>query len=368
MIERNDTMKGFFAVFNDEIFELKELTDIYLTAQNKETGIEKIYDRTCREFKVKLNISNVDANLVTNQELYTSIVKRISEEKITSIPVLAPRYRVLIDYMLYNNSDNSVIDSGVITKMVEVNNAFLPLGLDPNTNELVYRVVKTLDGVFDFLYRSDIPFGIMKRPTEKVTLYINRVQLQQAKAHVSRLVVGEKCCNSGIVIERCNPNASTEYKYTDTFITIFDSEMEKMEIAPITTEMLPRKISINISLILNNYFYTSDPDDVLRYVQKNIDALKPTPSEPDDNTGDSDDEGNSDGNNTGSDSDSSSDTSGDNKDENSSTGDKNTGDTDNKNPDASSGAESKEESSSTTPSKDSTEPIKTEDSTVENGN
>lgn len=280
-------MKGFFGVFNDEIFELKEPTDICLTAHNKGTGIEKIYDRNGREFKVKLDISNVESNLMTNKEFFESVVTRIQEEKIKLIPTLAPRYRVLIDYMLYNNSDNSVIDSGVITKMVEVNNAFLPLGLDSNSNEMVYRVVKVLNGNFDFLYRSDIPFGIMKCPTEKITLYINRVQLQQAKTHVGRFVVGERACREGIVIERCNPNSSTEYKFTDTFVTIFDTVMEKLDITPISTEMLPRKINIEVSLILNNYFYTADPDDVLKYVLENIEADKPvTPTPNPDEDGD----------------------------------------------------------------------------------
>ena len=279
-------MKGFFAVFNNEIFELKEPTDICLTAKNKETGIEKIYDRNGREFKVKVNISNADSNLITNKEFFDTIVTRIKEEKIKEIPTLAPRYRILVDYMLYNNSDNVVIDSGVITKLIDVNNAFMPLGLDPETNELVYRVVKTLDANLDFLYRSDIPFGIMKRPTEKITLYINRVQLQQAKTHAGRFVVGEKDCGKGIVIERTNPNATTEYRFTDTFVTIFDTVMEKLEIAPIDTEMLPRKINIEVSMILNNYFYTSDPNDVLKYVKENIDVDLPKPSIPDDTNGD----------------------------------------------------------------------------------
>lgn len=271
-------MKGFFGIFNQQIFELKEPTDICITARNKPTGIEKVYNREGREFRLNLNISNAESNMITNKEFFEDTVLRIKEENIKEIPTLAPRYRVLIDYMLYNNSDNIVVDEGVITKMIEAQNAFLPLGLDPENNELVYRVVKQISGAFDFIYRTNIPFGIMKHATEKLTLYINRVQIQQAKTHVGNLAVDEKACRTGIVIERGNPNATTEYNFIDTYVTIFDTLLEGMKIEPVETEMVPRKITIDVNIILNNYFYTSNPDDVLQHVQDNIDAEIPEPT------------------------------------------------------------------------------------------
>lgn len=269
-------MKGFFGVFNNELFEIQEVTDINLTAKNVSTGVDRSWDPRSKSINVLINVSNVNGSLLSNREMYEKAVAKIEEKKISKITRLGPHYRVLIDYQLYNAKKNIVMDEGIVTRIISANNAFLPLGLDPEQNELVYRPVKLIDAVFEFVYRSDVPFGIMKEPNEDIVLYINRIQVQQSRVCVNDRDLTEKERKEGIVIERRNPNSHTEYKFTDVYMTIYDSEMEGISISPIHTRTCPRKISVEIKFLLNNYFFTSDPNDIMKYIEKNTED-KPLP-------------------------------------------------------------------------------------------
>lgn len=274
-------MKGFFGVFNNELFEIQEVTDINLTAKNTSTGVEKGWDPRSKDIFVNINISNVNGSLLSNREMYEKAVKKIEEKKISTITRLGPHYRVLIDYQLYNAKKNIVMDEGIVTRIIPANNAFLPLGLDPEQNELVYRPVKVISAPFEFVYRSDVPFGIMKEPNEDIVLYVNRIQVQQSRICQNDRDLTEKERKDGIVIERRNPNSSVEYKFTDVYLTIYDSEMEGISISPVNMKTCPRKICINLEFLLNNYFFTSDPNDILKYIEKNAaDTPLPEPPKP----------------------------------------------------------------------------------------
>lgn len=317
-------MKGFFAIFNDTLFQINEPTDVKnVIVGNSDTEIGKSFDPRTKDFSVVLTISNVAENILSNKEMYENTVLKIQNEKTTTIENLGPRYRILIDYQLRDEKYGCVVDEGVVTKTVRALNSFLPLGLDPDKNELVYRVVKQLNNTFEFIYRSDVPCGIMEPPRGDLTLYINRIQVQQSyggpidvktptsdeSSKVSNIPPFHDNCNhhghgwythsemptyecpphgKSVIYERRDPDSTTEYRFREEYVTIYDSVMEGLNIKPIEAYATPRKLRIYVRILLNNYFFTSEPEDILKYIRANATVPKedPTTDTKDDETGD----------------------------------------------------------------------------------
>lgn len=328
-------MKGFFAIFNDTLFQINEPTDVKNVIVGKSnTEIGKSFDPRSKDFSVQLTISNVAENILSNKEMYENTVLNIQNEKITTIENLGPRYRILIDYQLRDEKYGCVVDEGVVTKTVQAMNSFLPLGLDPDKNELVYRVVKHLNNTFEFIYRSDVPCGIMQPSRGDLTLYINRIQVQQSyggpidvkspnpddSSKASDIPPFHDDCNhhghgwyshsamptyecpphgKSVIYERRDPDSTTEYRFREEYVTIYDSVMEGLNIKPIETYEVPRKLRIYVRILLNNYFFTSDPEDILKYIRDNATVKEdPAPDTKDDETDDKDTSGDTDDSST----------------------------------------------------------------------
>ena len=266
-------MKGFFGLFNKTLYMLTESQEMPVTAKDIGNNVSSERVNSC--FKEKINISNVKDNVSTNKEMFLQALDKIDTEQITDIEYLSSRYRVSIDYQLYDNKENMVIDEAVVRKNITPFNAMLPLGLDPDTNELVYRVVKKIDHSIELVYREEVPYGIMKEKRSNLTLYINRVQVEQEKVVGGSLSVDEQATGVAILRTRRRPNYRTEYTFTDYYTTIYDSVAEGIQFPPVDISFTPRKIIIDLAMVLNNYFFTSDPNDILEPIRINYDEENP---------------------------------------------------------------------------------------------
>lgn len=266
-------MKGFFGLFNKTLYALTESQEMPVTARDIGNSVSSERVNSC--FKEKINISNVKDNVSSNREMFLQALDKIDTEQLTDIEYLSSRYRVSIDYQLYDNKENMVIDEAVVRKNITPFNAMLPLGLDPESNELVYRVVKKIDHSVELVYREEVPYGIMKEKRSNLTLYINRVQVEQEKAIAGKLDVGEQANGVAIVRTRRRPNYRTEYTFTDYYTTIYDSVAEGIQFPPVDISFTPRKIIIELAMVLNNYFFTSDPSDILEPIRINYEEANP---------------------------------------------------------------------------------------------
>lgn len=275
-------MKGFFGLFNKTLYALTESQEMPVTARDIGNSVSSERVNSC--FREKINISNVKDNVSSNREMFLQALDKIDTEQLTDIEYLSSRYRVSIDYQLYDNKENLVLDEAVIRKNITPLNAMLPLGLDPDNNELVYRVVKKIDHSVELVYREEVPYGIMKERRSNLTLYINRVQVEQEKAITGKLETKEQANGVAIVRTRRRPNYRTEYTFTDYYTTIYDSVAEGIQFPPVDISFTPRKIIIDLSMVLNNYFFTADPNDILDPIRINYEESLPVEGTvPDDN-------------------------------------------------------------------------------------
>lgn len=304
--------KGFFGIFNNKLFMLLEPTDISCVV--KDTGNQLCERIEGNIFIPEIYISNVKDNVCTNGELCFSTLGKIEEEKITELPALHNKYRLLIDYQLYDDHEKRVIDEGIITKPIEAINAMIPLGLDTETDELVYRVVKKILSRIVLMYKEEVPYGIMKEKRSDLRLYINRIEVQQVvdyskdiellpikhphNHHVHHSKHHDTFLHCHHYPNR-KPHDENPIKFREEFFTIYDSHAEGLNFNVINISMHPRKIIFDIQILLNNYFFISDAYSILSSIADNynekfppVSGVIPDDKDPDDNDNNSGDDKN----------------------------------------------------------------------------
>lgn len=297
--------KGFFGIFNDKLFMIHEPMDISCVVKDTGNQVrERIEGST---FIPEIFISNVEENVSTNGEMCYSTLAKIEKEKITELPVLHNRYRMLVDYQLYDEHEHRIIDEGIITKPIEAINAMIPLGLDTETDELVYRVVKKISSRIVLMYKEEVPYGIMKERRSSLSLRINRIEIQQVVDYSKDIELlpikhpydhHNKCHNSHLHYHHYpnrKPYDENPIKFREEFFTIYDSRAEGLDFSVINITMYPKKIIFDMQVLLNNYFFISDAHNIFSLIADNynekfppVEGIVPDDKDPDDNKGDND--------------------------------------------------------------------------------
>lgn len=305
-------MKGYFGVFHDQIFHLLDKQDIQTTVADIGTGM--VSERTNELLRVSLNISNVSENASTNRETFLDAVKTLEEKNSIAISQLQPTYRMSVDYTLTDINSGTVLDSAILTKTIEPKNAALCLGLCPSNNELVYRVAKLFNHAVELTYKEKLPYGIMQpKRRDRLMLTINNVRIEQLRIsepvdhgrydphyhrhdecdprydHICLYGFHTPPCPPPPVMEsRRHPAVRPEYVFSgNPYEVLYDSGREGIVFNDLEIPFRPRKILVDIRVLLNNYFFTSDEEDIFSVVRKNqvntfppAEGLAPPPNRP----------------------------------------------------------------------------------------
>lgn len=259
-------MRGFYGLFNDELFELRDSTNITETIDFFESATSSVTNLQQKEFEAQVRLTNMDFNCDSNKEFFGKISDKIKTELIQEITLLAPRYKISVDYTLVDDKKDCIIDEGIATKTIEPRNAYLPLGLTDD-NEFVYRVVKNFIANIEFSYRSAAPYGISRRESNQFTLYINNVKISQAKSYATS-IVPEDSHSCDCVIEKRRGARGILRK--DYFVTIYDTDAEQLEFKPMRFTFKPRRVSIKLQVVLNDYLMTASRDDINSLLEANV--------------------------------------------------------------------------------------------------
>ena len=259
-------MRGFYGLFNDELFELRDSTNITETVDFFESSTSSVINLQQKEFEAQIRLTNMDFNCDSNKEFFEKISDKIKTELIQEITTLAPKYKISVDYTLVDEKKDCIVDEGIATKTIEPKNAYLPLGLTDD-NEFVYRVVKNFMATIEFSYRSATPYGISRRESNQFTLYINNVKISQAKSYATSIIPEDShSCNC--VIEKRRGARGILRK--DYFVTIYDTDSEQLEFKPMKFTFKPRRVSIKLQVVLNDYLMTASREDINSLLEDNI--------------------------------------------------------------------------------------------------
>ena len=264
-------MRGFYGLFNNTLYELKEPTTVKDTVECFESCTSSEINVQQKSFEAEVKLTNMDDSADSNKEFFAKIVDKIKSEVIYELPKLAPTYKASVNYTLYDEKEDVIVDEGTATKTIEPTNCYFPLGLN-DENEFVYRIVKNFTANFEFAYRSATPYGILKRESQNFVLFIHSIKISQVQAW-ARSIVPDECPSCGTVKE---PKFSNGIVKRDPMIVIYDTEAENLEIKPMKFRFKPRRIGIKLQVVLNDYLMTASQEDINSLLRENI----PVPEEP----------------------------------------------------------------------------------------
>ena len=115
-------MRGFYGLFNNTLYELKEPTTVKDTVECFESCTSSEINVQQKSFEAEVKLTNMDDSSDSNKEFFAKIVDKIKSEVIYELPKLAPTYKASVNYTLYDEKEDVIVDEGTATKTIEPTN------------------------------------------------------------------------------------------------------------------------------------------------------------------------------------------------------------------------------------------------------
>lgn len=264
-------MKSIYTIINGKPFSIIQDTKVpNIIERIDHNNITSNTDVTCQAVTAKLVFNDSDASeVMSNKESYDLLIKEIKDKVITQIDKLRNRFIAYVDYSIYNSNDEET-DHSVIIKPIKAIDFINPLGVN-NESECVYRRSKKFDTSLDFVITNKIPFGIMQTKQKKSALKINELSIyQDIYIDNSDNNADEIDIHNSIYCQPCMYNSCTIGTSLENCVRVYSTKDEGIDISPIETDFLPRKLILNIKLILNNYIVAYDNQTINDILIENI--------------------------------------------------------------------------------------------------
>ena len=273
--------RGYYGLIGNQIYEIissdYNTTSIITPFGNhmstKESG-QAIHD-------VNIKLSNLSTNSATNKEMVDEAIAKLQTDKTKKITALDSVCKVFLSYRVISGTPDApvtqegntspVVDEGCLVSNITLHPAMFSLGLTLE-NEYVSRWALTTGIVkFERNFVQGVPLGISRHRQSEYTLLIDRIVIVQKKYDDIRDV----CIHPSIEYYNDIHPAS------GNVVTLYDSNVEGIELSPVYFNAAPKKITIHLEIDLNDYFVVADRDDIVAILNKNIEDEK----NPDDNKG-----------------------------------------------------------------------------------
>lgn len=267
--------KAIYAKIADRYMKVDQSTNIPRNiARSYRTHSSLEYDNAAREMVANMWVNGVDyADLQSNRSLYKQMEADLKNNKITEIETIADRYVLFVDYSIYNEK-GSEINHSCTSKTLDPVDGILPLGCAVN-NELVYRRVKLFDPKITFAVTNKVPFGIMANTYgEKYTMQINDICILQCTDPMNSECFGVHNSIEGNSYTYDSHTVQCMLKYN---IPVYSTAAAKIEFGEFSVSFYPRKITLNMHLILGNQIVVYDDQTVKDILQENLNNKYPSP-------------------------------------------------------------------------------------------
>lgn len=266
--------RGYYGLIGNQIYEIIS-SDYNTTAiitpfgnrmSTKESG-QAIHD-------VNIKLSNLSTNSATNKEIVDEAIAKLQTDKTKKITALDSVCKVFLSYRVISGTPDApvtqeghnspVVDEGCLVSNITLHPALFSLGLTLE-NEYVSRWALTTGIVkFERNFVQGVPLGISRHRQSDYTLLIDRIVIVQKKYDDIRDV----CIHPSIEYYNDIHPAS------GNVVTLYDSNVEGIELSPVYFNAAPKKITIHLEIDLNDYFVVADRDDIVAILNKNIEDEK----------------------------------------------------------------------------------------------
>lgn len=283
--------KAIYAMIADQYVKIDQNTNIPKNiAKSFRTHSSLKEDCANREMIASIWVNGIDyTNLESNRSLYKTMADDLKKNKVTEISTISDRYVLWVDYSIYNEKGTEINHSCTTKSLDSGYDGILPLGCAFN-NELVYRRVKLFDPKIVFAVTNKVPLGIMASTyNAQYTLKINDICILQCTDPANSDCYGIHNSIEGNSYAYDSHTIQCMLKYN---ICVYSSTASNLDFGEFQVSFYPRKLTIDLHLILGNMIVVYDDQNVQDILLENLNDKYPNTPEPDPNPapgGDDDD-------------------------------------------------------------------------------
>ena len=306
-------MRAMYAIYNNKVYE--ELNQrlspdglVYADSTHMETSKEP----KDGVLKVDINIVSDSKRNKTNGALFTTASELIKENKIKYLDKLDNKYRVYVEFELYDELADEVIDSGFVVKDVKPSLKMRPLYLTKPANEFVSAFPLSITSHVRRYFRTSVPYGLSAKKKDSYVFKISSISIRQAKVSAFLAKVDQphrrkphhhlsgnldlNHFHHGHVPPHCHEYESecdeNAFYYmsgmngSDSFIRnsieIYSSISDHLEFKPVYFKFSPREIAVDINFMIDGLFVVHDYTDIEDLLKENRKSPEIKPEQPDD--------------------------------------------------------------------------------------
>lgn len=204
-------------------------------------------DAACKVVSSDIWVNTLENDTVmSNRELYDVMVKYLTDNKVTYIHPIQDHYVMYCDYSVFNH-EGKQINHNAFTKVIHPKDAIYNLGVD-RLSELVYKQVKVFESDITLHVKNDYPMGIMRNASNtRYILQINDISIYQDLEHTESDIHNSTDIDSYPI-----PTV------LETMVKLYSTHDNGISIAAVEVPFTPRKINLNLNIILDNLIVAYD--------------------------------------------------------------------------------------------------------------
>ena len=266
-------MKAIYTKAGNSVYKVVQGTFIPTSIVLKSPGASSnlSFDNANKQITQNIYINNLKSpGVKSNSEMVNELIDFLREKQITEIKDIQNFFKVYIDYSAYE--DGREIEHSAVVRPIKPVDKVILLGVATN-NECVYRRVKTFDSTVDFRVKNALPHGIMSTPKKNYTLKIHNIAIfQDFNSHPE--------IHNSVYENPYNVGSSTMQHSVDNMKMIYSTENEGIDIQSISSNYVPRVLSINLEMILADYCVVYNDAEINAILVENIEAKYPSQEDP----------------------------------------------------------------------------------------
>ena len=226
-------------------------------------------DASCKLVNSTIWINTIENDTVfSNRELYDKMVKYLEENKVTRIDPIQDRYVMYCDYSVFNH-EGKQINHNAFTQPIKPKDGMYNLGVD-KVSELVYKQVKLFETSISLNVKNDYPMGIMRNSSNvKYSIQINDIAVYQDLEHTESDIHNSS-----------DPESYPIATVLSTMVKLYSTHDNGITISAVEVPFIPRKIMLDINIILDNLIVAYDEQDISSILLNNIDMSGGDSSQP----------------------------------------------------------------------------------------
>lgn len=271
-------MKGIYCIYDNKLYreEAKQSVSCVGSIMNKSDYINKsdnlIKIEPSRKIKqfIELNDTLEKGSNATRLE---ELKDTITNENIKNIHDLSYRFRVVIEYSIYDGY--KLIEHSVVMKPVTFSEITMLNEINED-NEFIFNIIRMFKHKIIFTPRKHGGIGIIKEPVNEYKLKINDVRIHQ-------FIKNKYQTNPSLYDFPHNPESGLLSVDLSNSIVIYSSKEASIDLKSVELKFIPREIEININVFLMSPVIIYDDTIITDLIQTNIDKDLVPDEEPIDN-------------------------------------------------------------------------------------